>query len=430
MKPSVGLKRRDFLKVAAAAIAFPYFVPASARGQARRPAPSDRIVMAGIGIGNQGGGDNSVFQGMPDVQMVAICDVKKNIRDRAKANIDRRYNNSDCKAYTDFRELLQRPDIDAIHMAVPDHWHALLAVFAMLNGKDVYCQKPLSLTVHEGRQMVLTANRLGRVFSCGSQRVWDDYKNVHRMVRSGSVGQVREGYVDNGGPSKPCDLGPEGLIPEGMDWDMWLGPAPMAPYNPKRCDGGYGLGGNTWRSYREYSGGGMTDWGGHKIAAALFAMGLEHAGPVSVNPPDGKDYRYLTYTFANGAKLYHAPNAPANLRDVSIVGTNGIARNQPGGRGGRGSPAPEVPAWDFDAYKGTRSIYDDFILCVKTRQKPFQNAEVAHRAASCCHLGNICYWLNRPLKWDPAKEDFINDAEASRWLSRPMRAPWILPTNT
>jgi predicted dehydrogenase len=432
MTPSHPVNRRRFLKVAAAAAAFPYIIPASARGQDGRPAPSNRVVMASIGLGSQGNNDVNGFLSIPEVQLVATCDCKRAARENTKGNIDRRYETTDCATYADFRELLERKDLDAVHMAVPDHWHAYISIYAMLKGKDVYCQKPLSLTVREGRAMVQTARRLGRVFSCGSQRVWDDYKTIHRLVRSGSIGEPREAYVDNAGPSKPCDLGPSDQPIPDMDWEMWLGPAPWAPYNPGRCDGGYGLNGNTWRSYREYSGGGMTDWGGHKIAAALYAMSLEYTGPTTVNPPDGKDYTYLTYTFANGAKLYHAPRPPQGLNDVTVVGTNGTARNAGGaGRGGAGgggaSPAA-TPSWDLDAYKGARAIYGDFVVCTKTRQKPFQDVEIAHRAATCCHLGNIAYWLNRPIKWDPVKEEIIGDAEASRWLDRPKRAPWILPT--
>ncbi len=400
-----GISRRDLLKVsAAAAVALPYYVPASALGRAGRPAASNRIVMGGIGIGNQGSGDQSSYLGHDQVQYVALADVKQAVRDTAKNRVDRRYGDTGCTAYADFRELLTRPDIDAVHIATPDHWHAVVAIAACKAGKDVYCQKPESLTIREGRAMVQAARQFGRVMSGGSQRVHEDYIRTVKQCWSGEIGTPKEVYVNCGGPSKPCYL-PGMAPPEGVDWDMWLGPAPWAPFHPYRISGSYNIDGTSWRSWREYSGGGMTDWGAHKFGGAMYAVNKMEEGPVEVIPPDGKDHKYLTYRFADGLLLYHSPGRG----DVDVVGD--------------GKPVAPRP---LPRYRGRGDIYGDFIECVKNREKPFRDIERAHRTATVCHLGNIVYQLNRKVQWDPIKEEFPNDEQANRFLDRARREPWTI----
>jgi len=398
------ITRRSFLKGSAAFMALPSVIPASVLGQDGRPAPSNRVVMAGIGIGNQGGGDLGAFLGRSDVQYVAICDVKQAVRESARRRIDQRYGDSGCKTYNDFRDLLARKDIDAVHIATPDHWHAIIMIAACRAGKDVYCQKPESLTIREGRAMVQAARRYGRVASGGSQRVMGDYMRTVRQCWSGEIGEIKEVYVNCGGPSKPCYLGGE-PVPAGLDWDMWLGPAPWAPYHPYRVSGSFNINGTSWRSWRDYSGGGMTDWGAHKFGGAMFAVNKMEEGPVEITSPDGKDHKWLTYRFADGLLIYHSPGKG----DVDAVGT--------------GKP---VAPRRIPKYKGHGDIYGDFIHCVQTREKPFRDIERAHRTASVCHLGNICYQLNRPLKWDPVKEEFPGDAQANRFLDRARREPWTI----
>ncbi len=398
------LSRRAFLKASATLIALPTFVPASALGQAGRPPASERIVMGGIGIGNQGGGDQGAFLGRSDVQYVALCDVKQGVREAAKRRVDQHYGDTGCTAYSDFRELLARTDIDAVHVATPDHWHAVIVVEACRRGKDVYCQKPESLTIREGRAMVQAARQYARVVSGGSQRVLEDYMNTVRQCWSGVIGTPKEVFVNCGGPSQPCYLGGE-PVPAGLDWDMWLGPAPWAPYHPYRISGSFAINGTSWRSWRDYSGGGMTDWGAHKFGGAMFAVNKMEEGPVEIIPPDGKARKWLTYRFADGLLMYHSPGKG----DVDVVGT--------------GQPvAPRV----IPKYKGSGGIYGDFVYCVRTREKPFRDIERAHRTASVCHLGNICYQLNRPLKWDPLKEEFPGDTQANRFRDRARREPWTI----
>ena len=255
--------------------------------------------------------------------------------------------------------------------------------------------------------MVEAVRRYGRVFSGGSQRVLGDYGDWPRQIWGGALGTVKEVYVECGGPSGDCYL-PEQPVPQGLDWDMWLGPAPWRPYHISLTKGGF-------RPYRDYSGGGMTDWGAHRFGAAMFATGVHLTGPTDVIPPDGKDVKHLTYKFANGMNMYHGGS-----KDITYRGTDGELE--------RGKPAKLAQARpsNMPTYKGKGGIFGDFLHCVKTREKPFRDVEIAHRACTVCHLGNIAYWLKRPLKYDPVKEEITGDAEANRWLDRPKREPWTI----
>jgi len=403
---SLKTNRRAFLKAAAAAAACPYVIPSAALGAAGRPAASERIVMGGIGIGNMGGGDLGSFLGRGDVQYVAVCDVRKGVRDGAKGRVDGHNHNSDCKAYNDFRELLARTDIDAVHVATPDHWHAIIVIAACQSGKDVFCQKPETRTLRENRLMVAAARRYGRVVSGGSQRVLEDYRNTVNQCWGGELGTVKSINVNVGPLSQPCNL-PAQPVPPDMDWDMWLGPAPWAPYNRARCDGNFGTGGGSWRSYQDYSGGGMTDWGAHHFGGATFAVDVRELQPVEVIYNDDKRGKFLTYRYPNGILLYHNHPGMGNLQ---VVGTPGEKR----------APKP-VPA-----YKGQGGIDGDFIHCVKTRERPFRDIELAVNTMAVCHLGIIAYELQRTLKWDAAKQEFPGDEEANRFLDRARREPWVL----
>jgi hypothetical protein len=367
--------------------------------------------MATIGCGGQGTGDMGGFMGFPEVQMVAVCDPVPEHRDRARQKVNDRYKTQDCKAYTDFRDVLARDDIDAVLIGTPDHWHAIITVEACKAGKDVYCEKPECLTIREGRAMVDAVRRYSRVFSGGSQRVLGDYGDWPRTIWGGGIGEVKEVYVDCGGPSGDCHL-PEEKLPVGMttaEWDLWLGPAPWRPFHTSLIKGGF-------RPYRDYSGGGMTDWGAHRFGAALFATGRHLTGPTEVIPPDGKDVKQLTYRFADGLTMYHGGTS-----DITYKGTDGVIDRKLGKQLGR-----PVKASDMPTYKGKGGIFGDFVHCVKTRERPFRDIEIAHRACTVCHLGNIAYWLKRPLKWDPVKEEIVGDPEAARWLDRPKREPWAV----
>ncbi len=406
-RPPQAASRRQFLQAAAATVACPYLISPPALGADGRPPASRRIVMAGIGLGNMGSADQGAFLGRKEVQYVAVCDVRGAFREAAKNRVNECYHNKDCKAYGDFRDLLARSDIDAVHVATPDHWHAYITIAACRSGKDVYCQKPESRTIREGRLMVQAARRYARIVSGGSQRVLDDHRQLAMKCWAGELGTIRAVYANMGGPSRPCNL-PGEPVPADVDWDMWLGPAPWAPYNRGRIDGNFSTGGGSWRSWQDYSGGGMTDWGAHKLGMAMFYAGVYDQGPTQIIPPDGKEHKWLTFVFANGLRIYHSPGKP-NC-DLEVIGT----------------PGEKLPPKTMPDYKGTGGIYGDFLYCVENRQPPFRDIEFGHRTASLCHLGNIAYELKRPLKWDAVKEEFPGDQEANRFLDRAKREPWVL----
>jgi len=397
--------RRDFVKGAAAVLAAPHVITSAALGADDRPAASERIVMGGIGIGNMGRGDLGAFLGRKDVQYVAVCDVKKGAREGAKARADKRYGNSDCKSYVDFRELLARDDIDAVHIATPDHWHVIIIVDACRHGKDVFCQKPETLTLDQGPAMVAAAKKYSRVVSGGSQRVLQDYRKVVDPCWSGQKGKIKSINVNVGPLSRPCNL-PGQPIPPGFDWDMWLGPAPWAPYNAWRCSGSFSINGKSWRSFEDYSGGGMTDWGAHHFGGATFAIDVRDMQPEEVTYHNEGGKKFLTYRFPNGILLHH--NHPG-MGNMHVVGSD--AKKEP-------KPVP--------GYKGTGGICGDFVHCVKTREKPFRDVEYAANTMAVCHLGSIAHKLQRSLKWDAAKQEFVGDDEANRMRWRPMRQPWRL----
>lgn len=399
--------RRQFLKTAGAAFGVPYIITSAALGNSERPPASDRIVMAGIGIGNMGRGDQGAFLGRSDVQYVGVCDVRTDFRDKAKDTVDKRYNNGDCQTYNDFRELLARPDIDAVHIATPDHWHALMVIEACRNGKDVYCQKPETLTLREGPLMIAAARRYGRVVSGGSQRVLGDYRKYVDPAWAGEFGKIKSINVNVGPLPQLCNLPAEEMV-EKIDWDLWLGPAPWQPYNSKRCSGSFSINGASWRSFSDYSGGGMTDWGAHHFGGATFICDVRELQPEAVTYFDDQGDKYLAYRFPNGLTIYHNRPKTDNLH---IEGT----------------PGEQVAAKPVPMYKGEgNSIYGDFLECVKTREKPFRDIETAVNTAVLAHLGNIAYQLKRSLKWDSARQEFVDDTEANRLVDRARREPWQL----
>jgi len=406
MRTNQSPNRRQFIKAASGAVVAPYVITSAALGSATQAPASERIVMGGIGIGNMGRGDQGAFLGRGDVQYVAVCDVRGNVRKSAKGKVDGKYRNSDCAEYVDFRELLAREDIDAVHCATPDHWHAIIVTQACQAGKDIYCQKPETFTLREGPLMVEAARRYSRVVSGGSQRVLQDYRNQVNKCWGGELGTIKSINVNVGPLSKECNL-PAENCPDDMDWEMWLGPAPWAPYNGKRCSGGYSTGGGTWRSYIDYSGGGMTDWGAHHFGGATFAIDVRDMQPtkVDLNEENGKEY--VTFTYPTGIQLTHNKPGAGNLH---VEGTPGETREA--------KPVPQ--------YKGTGGIYGDFIECVKTRERPFRDIEYAVNSVALSHLATIAYKVKQSLAWDAEAQQFTNCEEANRYLDRARREPWQL----
>jgi len=421
-----GITRRSFLRGATVALGAPWVVSASAIG-AERPAPSTRITMGFIGIGMQARGHLGGMLGRPDVQVLAVCDCDAFRRNDAAKKVNDRYaakGSGGCGACNDFRELTDRSDIDAVLIATPDHWHAIQVIRAAESGKDVYCEKPLSLTIREARRMASALRRYGRVFQTGSQqRSSKEFRFACEMVRSGRIGKVQKAIVSVGGPSGDCNL-PGQPVPEGLDWNMWLGPAPWRPYHSTLCPGNpYNFFPN-WRSFRDYSGGGMTDWGAHHFDIAQWGLGMDESGPVEIIPPDGKDYKQLTYKYANGVVMTHGGGGRMG---VNFYGTEGAVFVDRGRLETEPKELMNTPTGPSEAHLyNSPGHHEDWLRCIRTRQKPICDIEVGTRTITVCHLGNLAYWLKRPLKWDPAKEDFIGDEAASRWLDRPKREPWAL----
>ncbi len=398
----------------------PYFVPASALGQGGRPAPSERLTLAMIGIGNMGRGHIGWWLGRGDVQVIATCDVRSTVRDETKRQVDGKYQQQGCATYNDYRELLARDDLDTVCIAVPDHWHALIAIEAARQGKDVYCEKPMTLTIAEADAMVAAMRRYNRVFQTGSQqRSSKEFLFACEMVRSGRIGKILNVNVNVGGPSGPKEFEAQPVPPE-LDWNMWLGPAPWAEYNEARGSGSYGGG---WRQVRDYSGGGMTDWGAHHFDIAQWGLGRDGSGPVDIIPPNVSENGKLVMRYDDGITLTHGGGG----NGVLFEGTEGKIEVNRGHLQTWPDDLMQVPtqAGEVQLYRSP-GHHEDFLECVRTRRQPICDVAIGASSVTVCHLGNIAWWLGRTLQWDPVQHVFTNDAEANRWIDRPRRAPWVL----
>ena len=421
--------RREFLKktmaIAGGAAAFPYVVPSSAPGQA---APSGRITLGFIGMGKQSQHLIRSFLNSPGTQTLAVCDVDKLKLKRAQDTVQEHYSKPNstpykgCAAYGDFRELLARDDIDAVVIATPDHWHSITVIQAAQAGKDIYCEKPLAQTIAEARAMVNAVRRYVRIFQTGSmQRSDDKFRFACELVRNGYIGEVKTVTVGIGGPPEDKPL-PAEPVPDYLDWDMWVGPAPWRPYNndlsPHISFDGF----PNWRYHSDFGGGGMTDWGAHHYDIAQWGLGMDETGPVAIIPPDDKDYKVLTYKYANSVIMTRD-----NANGILFTGTKGrvevnrgYLKTWPETLQSQQIKPEEIHLYD------SKNHYTDWLDAIRKRTKPICDIETGCRSVTVCHLGNIAYRLGRPLKWDPQREVFVNDSNANRLLSRAMRSPWHL----
>ncbi|HNQ90677.1 MAG TPA: Gfo/Idh/MocA family oxidoreductase [Verrucomicrobiota bacterium] len=426
-----GVTRRSFLRTSAASLlGTPLLLSGRVWAAEAGAKPNDRIVFGYIGVGTQGRHLLNSFLPHASVQVVAVCDVDTTRREHHRKLVEGFYTTKadasfkGCTAYKDFRELIARKDIDAVVVATPDHWHAYPVVAAAQAGKDIYCEKPLSLTIAEARAMANAVRNNQRVFQTGSmQRSSSEFWKACTLVRNGRIGQIKEIHVSVGGPSKWCDL-PEEPMEPGLDWDLWLGPAPARPYNSVLSPRGVHQGFPNWRSYREYSGGGMTDWGAHHYDIAQWGLGMDESGPVEVLPPDGKERKHLIFRYANGVVMHHGGLAGYNF-GVVFVGTEGKVCVD---RGRFKTEPAALETEKFDAlpiqlYRSTNH-YKDFVDCIRSRKRPICDVETGARTVTVCHLANLGYWNKRPLRWDPGQERFVDDTEANGWLARTPRGPW------
>jgi predicted dehydrogenase len=411
----------------------PAIIPARALGRDDRAAPSERITVGFIGCGKMANDYHlSELLRFPDVQALAVCEVDKNRREHARRRVEDAYegksdSNRACDAYADFRELLARKDIDAVCIATPEHWHAIPAIEAMKAGKDVYCEKPLTLTLAEGRRCIDAARKYDRVFQTGSQQrsdVFGKFREAAEIIRSGRLGKIETVTVGVGGPSKWCDLPGEEMEP-GLDWDLWLGPAPMRPYNAILSPRGVHKHFPAWRDYREYAGGGHADMGAHHYDIAQWCLDMDSSGPVEITPPeDPKATHGVKYRYANGVVMTHG--GPGGCVFRGTEGTLHIDRNV------LTSDPEEIvkePLGEKDVhlYKSP-GHHRDWLDCIRSRKRPVADVEIGARSVAVVILGNLAYWNHRALKWDPEKWQFADDAEANRWLDRDRRDPWALPT--
>jgi len=429
------VSRRDFLRKAAgvsmAAASVPYFVPGSALGGEGGAAPSERITMGCIGVGSRGTGNMRSFLGRSETQILAVCDVDKNNRDKAKKTIDDKYGNGDCKTYLDFREVISRDDIDALSLALPDHWHSIPAIMGARYGKDIYAEKPLARTIREGRAMVEAVTRYGRVWQTGSQqRSTGNFHKACELVINGRIGKVAKVEVGlptgRGGENTPVQP-----VPEGLDWDWWLGPAPWRPFT------GFGRNGPhwDWRWIMDYSGGQITDWAGHHIDIAHWGLGLDRTGPIEIEgageyPRDGIYDTPTAYKFTckydNGVVITVGNNKQIP-QGTKWYGDKGwIYVNRGKLEADPKSVLDEVIGPNEIHLYESRDHHGNFLECVKSRKETIAPIEIGHRSISVGLLGEIAMLTEQKLKWDPDKEVFIGNDAANRMLSRPMRSPWHL----
>jgi len=421
-----SLSRREFLRhgagAAGALAAAPLVLPASARGADGHVAANSRIVMGAIGIGGRGGYVMGAFMGYPDVQMVAVCEVQGDRRQQAKAAVDSHYGNQDCKAYTDLRELLGRDDLDAVMIATGDNWHAMGSILAARAGKDIYCEKPMSVTIAESRAVADTVRRFARVYQGGMQR-----RNVGNFVfaaelaRSGRLGRLRELHAEKAGGQSGVHFtvlpaAPE-PAPDVVNWGLYLGPAAWRPYNPQYHSRGY------WASHGDFSGGAITEWGSHTVDLCQWANAADDTMPSHYEIINDKgDVRGR---YANGTDLVIRSGLRFGSCPVRFEGEEGWVET-----GDSGSietyPASLLRDRQFRGGYPAEDHVREFLDCVRTRRQPRANADVAQHSISACHAANIAVRLGRSLTWDPAKEEFVGDDEANRLCSRAMRQPWRL----
>jgi predicted dehydrogenase len=417
--------RRGFLKTtlqAGALLAAPRVIPASALGRDGTVAPSERITLGGIGIGNRGTYDLGCFLGEPDVQFVAVCDVKETRRTAVKRMADERYGNQDCAMYRDFRELLQRDDIDAVLIATGPNWHATASAYAARAGKDIYCEKPCTKNIAQSLELANIMRRTGRVFQAGTQRRnLPHFAFACELARTGRLGKLQTVYAHPAGMSTKSS----GWLPaepeppkEQVDWDLYLGPAAWRPFNKRLLDGfNFEKGGGL-------VGGGVLEWGSHCVDLCQWAAGADDTAPVEYNPPENGE---LVARYADGVRLVIRNEGwlPLGSCPVRFEGDQGWIETGDSGKFVLSSP--ELLAGrkvaEIGGYPATFHVRD-FLDCVKTRSQPLANAEVACYSHITCHAANIAIFLDRTVRYDPQTQAFVDDQQANRLRSEALREPW------
>lgn len=422
--------RRQFLQQTGGTLAgigfgasLPMFIPRSVLGGGKEPAPSDRIRIGCIGVGNQGSGN----LGKHLKNTIAVCDVDATRLAEAKARVEKS-NGQPCAAYDDYRRLLDNKDVNAVVITTPDHWHALMTIDACRAGKDVYCEKPLTLTIGDGLAMVKAARDTKRIVQTGSQQRSDaKFRFACELVRSGRIGKVHTVRAGISGVNFKGPAEPDSAPPPELDYNFWLGPAPERPYNVRRVH-------YNFRFFWDYSGGQLTNWGAHHLDIAQWGLGMDESGPVSIEGKAryNKEQLYevpqwceIVYEYANGVKLICGHDHRGGTTFEGEKGTIHVDRNRL-----ESTPAEIVEqplsSGDVHLYESDNH-HENWLDCIRTRELPICDVAIGHRSATVCHLGNIAVRTGRRITWDPANEQIIGDAEAAAMQSRPYRAPWKLP---
>jgi predicted dehydrogenase len=420
------MDRKSFLKTTLISAVGFTILPRHVFGGSGYLAPSDRINLGFIGTGKQSHGLLNGLAKCPETMILASCDVdrKKLAHFTTAANAaSQKKAGTNITTYSQYRELLERKDIDAVVIATPDHWHAQIAIDAAKAGKDIYCEKPLSLTIAEGRAMVEATHKYKRVFQTGSmQRSYFNFRQATELIRNGYIGTVKEINVSIGDPVKEIDLPPM-PIPDYLDWNAWVGPSVYRAYSPILAPPIEENVWARWREYKGFGGGYVADWGAHMFDIVQWALDMDHSGPVTINPPTTPGaIEGLSFVYENGVVVTHKHWTNSNA--IQFIGTDGtievsreFLRSTPDN-----IAKIEIKPTDKRVYFSDNH-YQDWINCIKKRSKPIADVEIGHRTASVCSLVNIGYELQRPLKWNPKKEKF-DDLSANLMISRPYRAPW------
>ncbi|NQV33702.1 MAG: Gfo/Idh/MocA family oxidoreductase [Phycisphaeraceae bacterium] len=455
MKHSKSINRRQFLKKTgqvSAAVSLPWIIPRSVLGQGGRTSPNNRITLGCIGLGIQGTGNMQEFLQKHDVQVTDVCDVWRGQRQKAKQIVDSHYDNQDCRMHDDFRQLCARDDIDAVCIATPDHWHPLIGIDAARQGKHMYYEKPIGWSFEAGQVLRQTIQRYGVAFQFGTQqRSSRDFRFACELVRNGKIGKLESVLVGvPGGVSFPHQ--PVQPVPQDLDYDRWLGPAPRAPYSYERCrpyvsrpDQSWEHNYSMWYHISDYCIGFIGNWGIHHIDIAQWGSGTEATGPVEVQgagtfPEKGLADNALTWQvenkFANGLMITHMDTATSAVHPKQVPGfSQGVLFR--GAEGWVSVNRQEIKAYPESLlrlnmrgekvrFPASSNHHRNFLDAIKTGSPTLCPIDVAVRSNTICQLDNVAIKLKRKLQWDPDTEQFVNDRVANQLLSRPMRSPWHL----
>ena len=397
--------------------------------QAQNSSANDRLQLGFIGVGTMGRGHLGNFLGMNDVQVVAVSDVVDDRLENAKLMVEKKYSQPDgkqaykgLKVYKDFRDLINDKNIDGVVISTPDHWHALICVMASKANKHIYCEKPLTHSIAEGRIIVDEVKRSGVVFQTGSQQRCEfggKFRLATQLIRAGRIGKVKTVRIGVGSPAVACNLETE-PIPNGTNWDLWQGPAAKREYNKVLCPEGVHTHFPAWRMYWEYAGGGLADMGAHHFDIAQWVLNMDSTGPVKITPPENGEKSGLKYTYANGIEMFHG--GPSGCTFEGENATLYVDRSK-------------IECTKEEILKDPITKTDPSIMvadnhrknwleAIRTKKPTICPAEVGHRSAAICHLGNIGYRIGKPLDWDPVKEKFTNSDDANKLLFREYRGPW------